>query len=230
MIIGAGQGLGRSLALKFAQEGHNIALMARKTQTIENIASDVMALNQKALCIAADVTDIGSITKSIQQTQSEWGTPDAVIYNAGALQPGTVIELTPEQFESLWKVNCMGAFLVANTILPAMIARGSGSFLLTGATASIRASAKVPGFAVGKFGLRALAQSMAREYGPQGIHVAHVLLDGMIGNAAPLIQSTKQNLRHMNPNAIAAEYWKLHQQHPTTWTSELDLRTAIEHF
>lgn len=230
LIIGAGPGLGRSLALRFAQEKYDIALMARNAHSIEDIAAEVSTLNQQALCVTADVTDTNSMTASLQKILTQWGAPSVVIYNAGALQPGTVTDLTPEQFEFLWKVNCMGGFLAANTLLPAMLERGSGSFLFTGATASIRASAKIPGFAVGKFGLRALAQSMAREYGPQGIHVAHVLLDGMIGKAEPTTNTDDQNLRYMNPNAIAAEYWRLHQQHPTTWSSELDLRTALENF
>jgi NAD(P)-dependent dehydrogenase (short-subunit alcohol dehydrogenase family) len=145
------------------------------------------------------------------------------IYNAGAYTLGGILELTPEQLESSWRIGCLGGLLMAQQVLPAMLERGRGTLLFTGATASLRGSARFAGLAVGKFGLRALAQSMAREFGPRGIHVAHVIIDGMIGTGSG-------SPARLSPDAIAETYWQLHRQDPTAWTQEMDLRPAPEKF
>ena len=142
-----------------------------------------------------------------------------------------ILELTPEQFEQNWKVNCFGAFLAVQQVLPAMIERGGGTILLTGATAAVRGSAKFAALAVGKFGLRALAQSLAREFGSQGIHVAHIIIDGMINTPrVRAMASEREEHTLVSPEAIAQTYWQLYQQDATAWTLELDLRPAVEKF
>jgi NAD(P)-dependent dehydrogenase (short-subunit alcohol dehydrogenase family) len=142
-----------------------------------------------------------------------------------------ILELTPEQFESSWKVNCFGAFLAVQQVLPAMVERSRGTILLTGATAAVRGSAKFAALAVGKFGLRALAQSLAREFGSQGIHVAHIIIDGMINTPrVRAMASEREEHTLVSPEAIAQTYWQLYQQDATAWTLELDLRPAVEKF
>jgi len=141
------------------------------------------------------------------------------------------LKVTPEQFEYSWKANCFGGFLGAQQVLPAMLERGSGTILLTGATAALRGSARFVSLAVGKFGLRALAQSLAREFGPHGIHIIHVIVDGLID--MPTVRTmfpNRQTHTLLSPDAIAEVYWQLHQQEPTAWTLEMDLRPAVEKF
>jgi NAD(P)-dependent dehydrogenase (short-subunit alcohol dehydrogenase family) len=144
---------------------------------------------------------------------------------------GGVLEVSPEDFDDCFRANCSGAFYGAREVLPAMVERGHGTILLTGATASMRGSANFAALATGKFGLRALAQSMAREFWPQGIHVAHVIIDGQI-NTPRVRERFPDREEHtmLSPDAIAETYWRLHTQDPTAWTLETDLRPTVESF
>jgi NAD(P)-dependent dehydrogenase (short-subunit alcohol dehydrogenase family) len=145
---------------------------------------------------------------------------------------GGILDLDVAQFEQAWRANCLGALLGAQQVLAAMLTRGQGTILLTGATASLRGAANFAGLAVGKFGLRALAQSMARELGPQGIHVAHFVIDGQIDNPRTRGRTPADRSQHtyLSPDAIAETYWQTHAQHPTAWALEIDLRPAVEKF
>jgi NAD(P)-dependent dehydrogenase (short-subunit alcohol dehydrogenase family) len=159
------------------------------------------------------------------------GDPEVFVYNAGAFQMGGILEVTPEQFDDCLRANCSGAFYAAQQVLPAMVENGRGTVILTGATAALRGSAKFAALATGKFGLRALAQSMAREFGQRGIHVAHTVIDGQI--RTPMLreaQPDREESTTLSPDAIAEAYWQLHAQDPTAWTLELDLRPAVESF
>ncbi len=141
------------------------------------------------------------------------------------------MELTPEQFDDCFKANCSGAFYGAQQVLPAMVEEGRGTILLTGATASLRGSANFAALAAGKFGLRALAQSTAREFGPRGVHVAHVIIDGQIDTPrAREMSPDREEHTMLSPDAIAETYWWLYSQDPTAWTLELDLRPSVERF
>jgi NAD(P)-dependent dehydrogenase (short-subunit alcohol dehydrogenase family) len=141
------------------------------------------------------------------------------------------LDLSPEQFDECFKANCAGAFYAAQQVLPAMVEAERGTILLTGASAALRGKANFSALAVGKFGLRALAQSMAREFGPQGIHVSHVIVDGQI-NTPRIGEMFPDREEHtlLSPDAIAETYWLLHSQDPTAWTLELDLRPSVESF
>ena len=144
---------------------------------------------------------------------------------------GGVLEISPEQFDDCFRANCAGAFYAAREALPAMVEAGRGTILLTGASASLRGKARFSALAVGKFGLRALAQSIAREFGPQGIHDSHVIIDGQIN--APRIQEMSPGREEhtlLSPDAIAETYWQLNTQDRTAWTLELDLRPSVESF
>ncbi|MEC4812369.1 MAG: SDR family NAD(P)-dependent oxidoreductase [Scytonema sp. PMC 1069.18] len=230
-VLGVGPGLGAAIAQRFAKEGFAVALMARNSETLAQIQSDIENAGGKAISVSVDATDPASVTNAFEQVRSQLSAPEVFVYNAGAFRMAGILELTPQQFESNWKVNCFGAFLAAQQVLPAMLERRKGTILLTGATAGTRGSARFAALAVGKFGLRALAQSLAREFGPQGIHVAHIIIDGMINTSRvrEMAQERDENTL-LSPEAIAQTYWQLYQQDATAWTLELDLRPAVEKF
>jgi NAD(P)-dependent dehydrogenase (short-subunit alcohol dehydrogenase family) len=154
-----------------------------------------------------------------------------VAFNAGTYEPGGILDITPEAFERCWRVGCLGGFLVSQAAARLMIAAGAGTIVFTGATASLRGSAGFANLAVPKFGLRALAQSLARELGPKGIHVAHVIIDGQIESerSRPLL-SQRGPASLLDPEAIADTYYQLHRQPRDAWTQELDLRPWVEKF
>lgn len=231
VVIGIGPGLGRSVALRFARQGFALGLMARGEEKLASVQFEIQQMGGSALSIPTDATDPQSVQAGFERIHQTLGSPHVLVYNAGTFVMGGILELTPDQFERCWQVNCMGAFLAAQQVLPAMVERGQGTILLTGATAALRGSARFSGLAVGKFGLRALAQSMAREFGPQGIHVAHIIIDGQIDTPRLRDRAPDRDSHTLlDPNAIAETYWQLHQQDPTVWTLELDLRPAVEQF
>lgn len=230
-VVGVGEGLGASIAHRFAREGFTVAIMARSEDKLAQIGSDIEKAGGKALSVTADVTDAESIKAAFEKVNAELAAPSVLVYNAGIFKINSILELTPEQFDYCWKLNCFGAFVAAQQVLPAMVERKSGTMIFTGATASKKGSAKFAALAVGKFGLRALSQSLAREFGPQGIHVAHVIIDGMI-NTEKVNSMFPGKEEHMllSPDSIAETYWQLHQQDNTAWTLEMDLRPAVEKF
>jgi NAD(P)-dependent dehydrogenase (short-subunit alcohol dehydrogenase family) len=178
-----------------------------------------------------DASDEASIRATFARVREEMGAPEVLLYNAGAFQAGGVLELSATAFEQAWRVNCLGGLLAAQAVLPAMLERGRGSIIFSGATASVRGSARFAGLAVGKFGLRALAQSMARELGPKGIHVAHVVIDGGIDSArVRTMLADRGPGTFLAPTAIAENYWNLHAQDPSAWSQEIDLRPSVEKF
>jgi NAD(P)-dependent dehydrogenase (short-subunit alcohol dehydrogenase family) len=184
-----------------------------------------------ALSFSADATDPDSVAASFERVRGELGDPEVFVYNAGAFQMGGILDLSPQQFDKCFRANCAGAFYAAQQVMPAMVEAGRGTIVLTGASAALRGRANFSALAVGKFGLRALAQSMAREFGPQGIHVSHVIVDGQI-NTPRAREMFPDRADHtlLSPDAIAETYWQLHSQDPTAWTLELDLRPAVESF
>lgn len=231
VVLGVGPGLSAAIAHRFAREGFAVGLMARTKDKLTQVQMEIEQAGGTAVSFPADATDSESVKTAFEQVRSQLGVPEVLVYNAGVFQISGILEITPEQFESSWKVNCFGAFLAVQQVLPAMIERGSGTILLTGATAAVRGSAKFAGLAVGKFGLRALSQSLAREFGPQGIHVAHIMIDGQINT--PRVQammSDREQHTLLAPAAIAETYWQLYRQDATAWTLELDLRPAAEKF
>jgi len=230
-VLGVGPGLGASVARRFAGEGFGVALMARREESVAGVREEIEGGGGTALTVSADATDPDSVAAAFKRVRGELGGPEVFVYNAGAFQMGGILDLSPEQFDECFRANCAGAFYAAQQVLPAMVEAGHGTILLTGATASLRGSARFSALAVGKFGLRALAQSMAREFGPQGIHVSHVIVDGQIDT--PRIREMspdREDHTLLSPDAIAETYWMLHSQDPTAWTLELDLRPAVESF
>jgi NAD(P)-dependent dehydrogenase (short-subunit alcohol dehydrogenase family) len=230
-VLGVGPGLGAAIARRFAGEGFAVALMARREESVAAVREEIEDSGGGALGVTTDTTNPDSVAASFQRVRAELGDPEVFVYNAGAFQMGGILEVSPAKFDECFRANCAGAFYAAREVLPAMVEAGRGTILLTGATASLRGSARFSALAVGKFGLRALAQSLAREFGPQGIHVSHIIIDGQINT--PRIQEMspeREDLTMLSPGAIAETYWQLHSQDRTTWTLELDLRPAVESF
>lgn len=230
-VLGVGPGLGAAVARRFAREGFAVGLLARSEKSIEPVAEALSASGTRVAHALADATEAASVRTGMAALTKELGSPEVFVYNAGAFKMGGVLDVSPEEFDECWRANCAGAFYAAREVLPAMLAKKRGTILLTGATASLRGSARFSCLAVGKFGLRALAQSMAREFGPQGIHVAHVVVDGQID-----LPRTRQMMpgradeTFLSPDAIADTYYHLHAQHPTAWSLEVDLRPSVEKF
>jgi NAD(P)-dependent dehydrogenase (short-subunit alcohol dehydrogenase family) len=220
------------VAQRFAREGYAVALMARGEESLSAAQGGIEAAGSEALAVRTDATDPGSVARAFGRVREELGDPEVLAYNAGAFRMGGILEVSPEDFDLCFKANCAGAFYAAQQVLPAMVERGSGTVLLTGATAALRGSARFSALAVGKFGLRALAQSMAREFGPQGIHVAHAVIDGQINTprVRGMVGEDREDHTMLSPDAIAESYWQLHRQDRTAWTLELDLRPAVERF
>jgi NAD(P)-dependent dehydrogenase (short-subunit alcohol dehydrogenase family) len=231
VVVGVGPGLGRSVALRFAREGYAIALMSRGTDKLQPVEAEIREGGGEAKSIACDATRPDAVAGAFAAAREALGPADVLVYNAGAFQMSGILETTPEQFETCWKANCFGGFLSAQQVLPGMLVKGRGTIIFTGATASLRGSARFANLAVGKFGLRAVAQSTAREFGPRGIHVAHVIIDGQIDTPRlRQMQPDREGHTILSPDAIAETYWQLHSQDPTAWTLELDLRPSVEKF
>jgi NAD(P)-dependent dehydrogenase (short-subunit alcohol dehydrogenase family) len=229
IVVGVGPGLGLALVKIFARAGMAVAMAARGEQRLAALQSEDLGDGVKAY--ACDSTDQDAVTALFEHVSAELGEPDLVVYNAGAFRPGGILDIDAEAFERCWRVGCLGGFLVGQAAARRMVPRGAGTILFTGATAALRGSAKFANLAVPKFGLRALAQSMARELGPQGIHVAHVVIDGQIESERShhlLEERGPDSL--LQPEDIAETYLHLHRQAKSAWTQELDLRPWVESF
>lgn len=232
--VGASAGLGAALGRRFAKEGLTVALTGRNSDRVRSVAAEITAAGGRAHALPGDVSSAEDIKRLTAEVQA-LGTLGVAIFNAGNAVRGTPLEITPEQFESTWRGSTYAGFLFARATLPLLLEAGTGTLLFTGATASVRGRGPFVAFAAAKAGLRSLAQSAAREYGPRGVHVAHVIIDGGIDG-----ERLKTNAPHraaeagidglLNPDAIAATYWQLHQQHRSAWTHELDLRPYKEAF
>ena len=230
-VLGVGPGLGAAVSRRFAREGFAVALLARSEESTAPVREQIEHSGGESLAVETDATDPASVARAFERVRESLGDPEVFVYNAGAFQMGGILDLSPEDFDRCFKANCAGAFYASRSVLPAMLEQGSGTVIFTGATASLRGSAKFSALATGKFGLRALAQSMARELGPRGIHVAHAIIDGQIDTPRIRDMSPDRDENTMlSPDAIAEAYWQLHRQDPTAWTLELDLRPSVESF
>lgn len=224
LIVGAGHGLSAALARLFLREGMRVALASRSTAKID---ADILAAGARACrCDASHPADVSEL---FLRVESEFGAPDLVVYNASHRMRGPLVELDPAGVERSLMVSCYGGFLVAQQAAKRMLARGRGTILFTGASASVKGYAQSAPFAMGKFGLRGLAQSMARELAPQNIHVAHFVIDG--GIAGPGHPGEERGPDSMlRPEAIAETYLHIHRQHRSAWTWEVELRPWVEKF
>ncbi len=226
LIVGVGPGLGAALARRFAQGGLAVAVAARRVDALSELAREI-----GGRAYACDATEEDSVSQLFAAVERDLGRPTVVVYNAGAFSPGSVLEINAAEFERCWRALCLGGFLVGQCAARGMVEAGRGTILLTGATASLRGGARFANLAVGKFGLRALAQSMARELGPKGVHVAHIVIDGQI-RSERYVELAKERPADglLDPDAIAEAYWHLHMQPRSAWTLEIDVRPWVEKF
>lgn len=231
LVCGVGPGLGRALGQCFVNAGMKVAMAARSLEKLKSWSAELSREGSKVHAYACDVTREDEVLNLYRHLQADLGIPDLVVYNAGAFLPAKVTDIQTADFERCWRIGCLGGFLIGREAARLMSARGSGTIIFTGATASLRGGAGFANLAVGKAGLRALAQSMARELGPQGVHIGHVIIDGQILSErhAELAQ-TRPPDGLLDPDAIAANYLHLHRQPRSTWTQELDLRPWVEKF
>jgi NAD(P)-dependent dehydrogenase (short-subunit alcohol dehydrogenase family) len=226
LVVGVGPGLGAALARRFAQGGLAVAIAARNPDKLASLAEEI-----GGRAYGCDAADAASVERLLEQVEREIGAPTVAVYNAGAYAPGAVLEIEAAEFERCWRILCLGGFLVGQRAARAMAAAGRGTILFTGATASLRGGANFANLAVGKFGLRAVAQSMARELGPKGIHVAHIVIDGQIRSERYAhLEKQRPPDGLLDPAAIAETFWHLHAQPRSAWTLELDLRPWVEKF
>jgi NAD(P)-dependent dehydrogenase (short-subunit alcohol dehydrogenase family) len=226
IVVGVGPGLGSSLVRCFAGDGMTVVAAARHAS--ERAQFKAMTNIRPVDC---DATSPGEVARLFDQTESTLAPPALVVFNVGAYQRGTVSETDPAEFERCWRVGCFSGFLVGREAARRMIGAGQGTIIFTGATASRRGGAGFVNLASPKFALRAVAQSMARELGPKGIHVAHVIIDGQIRSPrydALLAERGPDSL--LEPDEIARSYLMLHRQQRSAWTFELDLRPWVERF
>jgi NAD(P)-dependent dehydrogenase (short-subunit alcohol dehydrogenase family) len=236
VIVGAGPGLGCALAQRFGKASMHVAMASRHPDRLEAMAAECSGIAHSARSYACDATREASVDQLFARVAEEFGVPDVVVYNAGTFVRQSILETGAADFERCWRVGCLGGFLVGRAAARAMMARAPrggrrGSILFTGATASLRGGAGFHNLAVGKFGLRALAQSMARELQPEGIHVAHVVIDGRIRPPALVADAAAPADDSMlDPAAIAEAYYQIHIQPRSAWTQELDLRPWVEKF
>jgi NAD(P)-dependent dehydrogenase (short-subunit alcohol dehydrogenase family) len=229
VVVGVGPGLGFALVDRFARAGMQVAMAARQVDRLEQLLEERPVNGAKPY--ACDAADRAQVDRLFEQVRGELGTPELVAFNAGTFQPGSVLEIDPSEFERCWRVGCFAGFLVGKAAAKLMVPDGRGTIVFTGATAALRGSANFANLAVPKFGLRALAQSMARELGPKGIHVAHAIIDGQIFSERYQhleVQRGPDSL--LGPEAIAETYYQLHLQPRSAWTLELDLRPWVEKF
>jgi NAD(P)-dependent dehydrogenase (short-subunit alcohol dehydrogenase family) len=224
LIVGAGAGLSASLARALTKDGVKVALAARSTEDLNNLAIEVSA--ETFACDAAKRSDVDKLFENLDATV---GAPDIVIYNASYRTRGPLIELDPAEVERSLAVTAFGAFLVAQQAVRRMLPNGRGVVLFTGASAGVKGYPQSAPFAMGKFALRGLAQSMARELHPQGIHVAHVVVDGGIRSARRAEPPDKPDSL-LDPDAIAASYLHFIHQPRSAWATEIELRPWVERF
>ena len=227
IIVGAGPGLGAALCRRFVRAGMLVAAATRDKERATAVAKQAGAKGY-----GCDAGDEKSVLDLFAAVKRDFGEPTVVVYNAGAFLPKAVIDTSAEEFERCWRIGCFGGFLVGREAARTMVPKGRGSILFTGATASLRGGANFVNLAVGKFGLRAVAQSMARELGPKGVHVAHVIIDGQIAAEHRPGRSARDRAPDsmLQDDSIAEAYWQLHSQPRDAWTLEMDLRPWVEKF
>jgi NAD(P)-dependent dehydrogenase (short-subunit alcohol dehydrogenase family) len=226
IVVGVGPGLGSSLVRCFADQAMTVVAAARRASE----QAELKALSSVHLR-DCDATSPGEVAELFDHAESAFGPPGLVVFNVGAYQRGTVSETDPAEFERCWRVGCFSGFLVGREAAQRMAKVGRGTIIFTGATASLRGGAGFVNLASPKFALRAVAQSMARELGPKGVHVAHVIVDGQI--RSPRYESLLDERGPdslLEPDEIARTYLMIHRQQRSAWTFELDLRPWVERF
>lgn len=235
LVIGAGDATGGAIARRFAREGYTTCVTRRSIDKLQPLLAQIRADGGTVHGFASDARREDEVTALVEQIESSIAPIEVLVFNIGANAPASILEETARKYFKIWEMACLGGFLNGREVARRMVQRGRGTIIFTGATASLRGSANFAAFAGAKMALRALAQSMARELGPRGLHVAHVVIDGAIDTAFirdnfPERYALKEQQGIVNPEHIADAYWMLHQQPRDAWTHEMDLRPWSEKF
>lgn len=233
LVIGAGDATGGAIARRFAREGYIACVTRRSADKLQPLVDSIRAEGGQAHGFASDARKEEEVAALVEQIEREIGPIEAFVFNIGANVPCSILDETARKYFKIWEMACFSGFLTGQAVARRMVTRGRGTLLFTGATAGLRGAANFAAFAGAKHGIRALAQSMARELGPRNIHVAHVVVDGAIDtdfirDSFPDIYARKEQDGILDPEHIAENYWFLHSQPRDAWTFELDLRPWME--
>jgi NAD(P)-dependent dehydrogenase (short-subunit alcohol dehydrogenase family) len=233
LIVGAGDATGGAIARRFARGGLAACMTRRSADKLEPLVQSLRAEGLQAHGFASDARKEADVVALIERVENEVGPIEVFVFNIGANVPCSILDETARKYFKIWEMACLGGFLNGREVARRMVTRGRGTMIFTGATASLRGSSGFAAFAGAKHALRALAQSMARELGPRGVHVAHVIVDGAIDTEFirsnfPQRYAMKEQDGILNPEHIADNYWHLHTQPRDAWTFELDLRPWME--
>jgi NAD(P)-dependent dehydrogenase (short-subunit alcohol dehydrogenase family) len=233
LVVGAGEATGSAVARRFAREGYTACVARRSADKLAPLVAAIEAAGGRARAFSCDARREEQVQQLVRTVEEEVGPIEVAVFNVGANVPCSILEETARKYVKIWELACLGGFLVGREVALRMVPRGRGTILFTGATASLRGGAGFAAFAGAKHGLRALAQSMARELGPNGIHVAHVVVDGAIDTTFirenfPERYALKDRDGILHPEHIAEAYWQLHRQPRSAWTFEMDLRPWCE--
>jgi NAD(P)-dependent dehydrogenase (short-subunit alcohol dehydrogenase family) len=233
LVVGAGDALGGAIARRFARGGYVTCLVRRSAEKLQRLVDQIAAEGGKGIAFGADARKEDEVVALFHQIEKEIGPLEVVVFNIGGNVQFGIVETTAQKYFKVWEMACFAGFLTGREAARAMLTRGRGSILFTGATASMRGGKGFAAFSGAKHGLRALAQSMARELGPKNIHVAHIVIDGAIDtefvrDRFPERYALKEADGILNPEHIAENYWFLHRQPRTAWTFEMDLRPYME--
>ena len=233
IIIGAGDATGGAVAAAFARDGLVAVPVRRTAAGLEPLAARIASEGGQCLPIGADARDEDQMITLFDRVERDIGPVEVLVFNIGANSPMPILDETVRRYRKIWEMCALAGFITAREAARRMVPRGRGTIIFTGATASLRGSAGFAGFSGGKFALRSLAQAMARELGPKGIHVAHGIIDGAIDTEFirsnfPERYALKDEAGILDPEAIADEYVRLHYQPRSAWTHELDLRPWLE--
>jgi len=229
-VVGVGAGLGNALAQRFARE-YSVALVARGAEKLDGFAREIEKSGGRALPVSADVSKAADIEAAFAKIRAELGDVDVLLYNAAMRPFGRLMETKPSTFENTWRVTTFGAFLCAQQVVPAMLKKGAGAIVITGATAGIKPFPTSAAFGPAKFAVRGLAQVMARDLQPQGIHVAYINVDGAID--MPAIRERFPQIKDdqmLKPSAIAETFWHVAHQDRSAWSHDVDVRPFKENW
>ncbi len=244
LVIGAGDATGGAVAKRFAREGYTVCATRRSLDKLAPLLTEIRAAGGVAHGFGSDARKEDEVIALVEEIESSIGPIEVMVFNIGANSPNSILTETARRYTKMWEMACLAGFLTGREVAKRMVARPEsatqgrshkGTIIFTGATASLRGSANFAGFSGGKMALRALAQSMARELGPMGVHVAHTIIDGAIDTEFirtqfPQRYALKDEGGILNPDHIADAYWMLHLQPRDAWTHELDLRPYMENF
>lgn len=235
LVVGAGDFTGGAIAKRFAREGFVACVVRRHGDQLASLVEEIEAAGGRAVAYGVDARDEDQVVDLVDRIEREVGPIEVAVFNIGANVRFSILETTSRVYRKVWEMAAFAGFLTGRECAKRMVERGRGTILFTGATASVRGSSGFSAFASAKHALRALSQSMARELGPKNIHVAHVVVDGAIDTAwihenVPGAAELKKVDGLLDPDAIADNYWHLHEQPRTAWTHELDLRPYMETF